>query len=128
MEDVHGREVRAPGTMEDVHGREVRAPGTMEDVHGREVRAPGTMDTAPMSLRLIASDIDGTLLRSDGTMSDRTVRALAAAEEAGVLVVLCTGRPPRWMKPIAEATGHHGIAVCANGALVYDLHTEEVVE
>ena len=81
-----------------------------------------------MTIRLIASDIDGTLLRSDGTMSARTVAALAAAEEAGVLVVLCTGRPPRWMKPIAEATGHHGIAVCANGALVYDLHTEEVVE
>lgn len=81
-----------------------------------------------MTVRLIASDIDGTLLRDDGTMSARTVDALAAAEDAGLLVVLCTGRPPRWMKPIAEATGHHGLAVCANGAIVYDLHTEEVVE
>ncbi len=77
---------------------------------------------------MIASDIDGTLLRDDGTMSDRTVAALAAAEDAGIVVVLCTGRPPRWMKPIAEATGHHGLAVCANGAIVYDLHTETVVE
>ena len=77
---------------------------------------------------MIASDIDGTLLRSDGTMSARTVQALQAAEEAGLTVVLCTGRPPRWMKPIAEATGHHGLAICANGALVYDLHTEQVVE
>src|SRR3954469_8113904 len=81
-----------------------------------------------VTVRLIASDIDGTLLRDDGSMSDRTVAALAAAEEAGMVVVLCTGRPPRWMKPIAEATGHHGLAVCANGALVYDLHTETVVE
>ena len=79
-------------------------------------------------MRLIASDIDGTLLRDDGTMSDRTVAALGAAEEAGLVVVLCTGRPPRWMKPIAEATGHHGLAVCSNGAIVYDLHTETVVE
>ena len=79
-------------------------------------------------MRLIASDIDGTLLRSDGSMSQRTVDALAAAEESGLLVVLCTGRPPRWMKPIAERTGHRGLAVCANGALVYDLHREEVVE
>jgi Cof subfamily protein (haloacid dehalogenase superfamily) len=78
--------------------------------------------------RLIASDIDGTLLRSDGQMSARTVAALADAEEAGLLVVLCTGRPPRWMKPIADATGHHGLAVCANGAIVYDLHTEQVIE
>jgi Cof subfamily protein (haloacid dehalogenase superfamily) len=77
---------------------------------------------------MIASDIDGTLLRSDGTMSERTVGALQAAEEAGLTVVLCTGRPPRWMKPIAEVTGHTGLAVCANGAIVYDLHTEQVVE
>ena len=81
-----------------------------------------------MTVRLIASDIDGTLLRSDGTMSRRTVDALAAAEEAGLLVVLCTGRPPRWMREISEMTGHHGLAVCANGALVYDLRTEQVVE
>src|SRR4051812_31799877 len=84
--------------------------------------------TATSMCRLIASDIDGTLLRDDGAMSDRTVAALTAAEDAGIVVVLCTGRPPRWMKPIAEATGHHGLAVCANGALVYDLHTEQVVE
>jgi hypothetical protein len=77
---------------------------------------------------LIASDLDGTLLRSDGAMSDRTVAAIAAAEDAGIAVVLCTGRPPRWMKPIAERTGHRGLAVCANGAIVYDLHTEQVVE
>jgi Cof subfamily protein (haloacid dehalogenase superfamily) len=81
-----------------------------------------------VTVRLIASDIDGTLLRSDGNMSARTVAALTAAEDAGLLVVLCTGRPPRWMRPIAEQTGHHGLAVCANGAIVYDLHTEQVVE
>ena len=81
-----------------------------------------------MIVRLIASDIDGTILRSDNTIAPRTVAALTAAEDAGVTVVLCSGRPPRWMKPIAEATGHHGLAVCANGALVYDLHTEQVVE
>ena len=37
-------------------------------------------------------------------------------------------RPPRWMGPVIEQTGHRGLAVCANGALVYDLHTETVVE
>ena len=77
---------------------------------------------------MIASDIDGTLLRTDGTMSARTVDALRTAEAAGIAVVLCTGRPPRWMRPIAEVTGHTGLAVCANGAIVYDLHTETVVE
>ncbi|MBK5305652.1 MAG: HAD family phosphatase [Frankiaceae bacterium] len=77
--------------------------------------------------RLVATDLDGTVVRSDGTISDRTRRGLAAVEEAGAVLVLVTGRPPRWMPPIVEATGHRGVAICANGALVYDLHTAQVV-
>lgn len=77
--------------------------------------------------RLVASDLDGTLVRSDLSVSDRTREVLARVEKAGSLFVMVTGRPPRWMAPVAEATGHRGLAVCANGALVYDLHTERVV-
>ena len=44
------------------------------------------------------------------------------------MVALVTGRPPRWLHPVAEATGHPGVAVCANGALLYDLHTERIVD
>ena len=77
--------------------------------------------------RLVATDLDGTIVRSDGTISDRTREAIARVEQAGVPFVMVTGRPPRWMAPIADATGHRGLAVCANGALVYDLHTERVV-
>jgi len=76
---------------------------------------------------LIGCDLDGTLVRSDGSISARSVAAVARAEEAGVPFVIVTGRPPRWLPPVADALGHHGLAVCANGALVYDLHTEEVV-
>lgn len=81
-----------------------------------------------MTPRLIATDLDGTLLRSDGSVAARTVRALRAAEAAGVIVVVATGRPPRWMHPVAEALGHTGLAVCANGAVVVDLHSEQIVE
>jgi Cof subfamily protein (haloacid dehalogenase superfamily) len=80
-----------------------------------------------VTARLLATDLDGTIVRSDGTISARTARALRAAEDAGLLVVLVTGRPPRWMGEVAEATGHTGVAVCANGALLYDLHTGTVV-
>ena len=66
-------------------------------------------------------------MRSDGSISDRTRAALAAAESGGAVVVLVTGRPPRWMSGIADATGHRGLAICANGAVVYDLHTGSVV-
>ncbi len=77
--------------------------------------------------RVVASDIDGTLIRADGSLSDRTRRALHAAEDAGALVVFVTGRPPRWMQPVVEATGASGLAICANGALVYDLGRGEIV-
>ncbi|HUR12961.1 MAG TPA: Cof-type HAD-IIB family hydrolase [Mycobacteriales bacterium] len=77
--------------------------------------------------RVVASDLDGTVVRSDGTFSDRTRAAMAAVEAAGASFVMVTGRPVRWMHQVAEQTGHRGLAVCANGALLYDLHTEEVV-
>jgi len=79
------------------------------------------------AVRLFASDLDGTLLRSDGTVSAATRDALAAAEAAGLTVVFVTGRPPRWVHEVAEATGHTGIAILANGAIRYDLHTEAVL-
>ncbi|WP_067485587.1 HAD family hydrolase [Actinomadura hibisca] len=77
--------------------------------------------------RLIATDLDGTIVRTDGTISDRTVAALARVERAGAMLVMVTGRPPRWMHEIAAAVDHHGVAICANGAVLYDLHTETVL-
>ncbi|HVV76069.1 MAG TPA: HAD family hydrolase [Mycobacteriales bacterium] len=80
-----------------------------------------------MTFRVVATDLDGTVVRSDGTISSRTRDALTAARHAGALVVVATGRPPRWLTGIADATGHSGIAICANGALTYDLASEQVV-
>jgi Cof subfamily protein (haloacid dehalogenase superfamily) len=78
--------------------------------------------------RMVATDLDGTIVRSDGTISTRTVRALMAAEQAGATIVLATGRPPRWITTIAEQTDHHGIVICSNGAIVYDLEAEQILE
>jgi Cof subfamily protein (haloacid dehalogenase superfamily) len=77
--------------------------------------------------RLVATDLDGTTVRSDYTVSERTVRAFARVERAGAMLVMVTGRPPRWIHPVADAVGHRGVAICANGALVYDLHDEQVI-
>ena len=76
---------------------------------------------------LVATDLDGTIVRSDGTVSEQTVAAMRAVEAAGVPFVMVTGRPVRWMADIADKTGHRGLAICANGAIAYDLHTETVV-
>ena len=78
--------------------------------------------------KIVATDLDGTIVRSDGTISDRTRDALRLAQDSGAAVIFVTGRPPRWMAPIAEATGHTGLAVCANGAILYDLGEERIVD
>ena len=82
----------------------------------------------PVPPRLVATDLDGTIVRSDGTVSARTVAALARVEQAGSLLVFVTGRPPRLMGPIAAAFGRRGQAICSNGALIHDLRTGAVVE
>ena len=81
---------------------------------------------ADHAVRLVASDLDGTLLGPDATVSDRTRAALARVRQAGIVVVLVTGRPPRAVREIATRAGLGGLAICANGALVYDLDADEV--
>ena len=76
---------------------------------------------------LVASDLDGTLLRVDNTASPRSRAALDRVVGAGAMLVLVTGRPARWMAGVAQATGHHGVALVSNGAGVYDLAAEELI-
>lgn len=77
--------------------------------------------------RLVATDLDGTLLRSDGTLSPRTVGALAAITAAGADVVLVTGRPIRWLHHVYDQLDAPLPTICANGAVVYDPHTDTVL-
>ena len=77
-------------------------------------------------LKLVATDLDGTLLHTDGTVTARTRAALTAVEDLGVTVVFVTGRPIRWMEDLWEHVGGHGLAVCSNGGIVYDVHARAV--
>jgi Cof subfamily protein (haloacid dehalogenase superfamily) len=80
------------------------------------------------AIRLVATDLDGTLLRDDHTVSLRTQRALKAVQEAGAIIVLVTGRPPRFVPPLAAKLGLTGAAICCNGAILYDLASGELLE
>jgi len=77
---------------------------------------------------LAAIDFDGTLLRTDGTISARTADTIRRVGDAGIRVMVVTGRPPRWLGPIAELLGNRGTAIAANGALVVDLQSWEVLD
>jgi Cof subfamily protein (haloacid dehalogenase superfamily) len=74
-----------------------------------------------VTVRLVATDLDGTLVHSDGTVTARTRAALVAAEEAGVEVVFVTGRPLRWAEEVFSYVGGHGLAIVSNGAIVWDV-------
>ena len=76
---------------------------------------------------LIACDVDGTLIDDEERISPRTRSAVRAAVAAGAEFVLATGRPPRWVHPVVEALGFAPLAVCANGAVIYDSATDRVL-
>ncbi|GLW17078.1 hydrolase [Streptomyces sp. NBRC 13847] len=74
---------------------------------------------APLPYKLIATDLDGTLLRSDETVSERTRQALAAATAAGAAHIVVTGRAVPWTRHILDALEYKGLAVCGQGGQVY---------
>lgn len=76
---------------------------------------------------LIATDVDGTLLDDDERVTPRTRQAVQAAVASGVQFVLATGRPPRWVPPVVEALGFAPMAVCANGAVIYDPDQDRII-
>jgi Cof subfamily protein (haloacid dehalogenase superfamily) len=77
--------------------------------------------------RLVASDLDGTLLSSRGEVTPRTRAALEACWDAGIPVVGVTGRGPRLLDSVRTALGGRGIAVLAQGGFVVDLERDEVL-
>ncbi|MGS2589042.1 HAD family hydrolase [Streptomyces hebeiensis] len=81
---------------------------------------PAAAPPAPsFPYRLVATDLDGTLLRDDHTVSARTRDALAAATAAGAVHIVVTGRGVLWTRHILDDLGYGGIAVCGQGAQVY---------
>ncbi len=84
-------------------------------------------DLGPWRPRLVATDLDGTLLTSSGTVSDRTRAVMDASWAAGVPVVGVTGRGPRLLDSVRTTLGGRGIAVLAQGGFVVDLDSDEVL-
>lgn len=93
------------------------------------VQSVGIRDLPQTPIRLVATDLDGTLLRSDGSVSDRTRVLLASLPERGLTFVMVTARPPRDLRRIAAAIGvAAGVAICCNGAVMYDIAANTILD
>ncbi|GHH19962.1 HAD family hydrolase [Streptomyces lanatus] len=81
----------------------------------------------PIAYSLIATDLDGTLLRGDDTLSDRTLDALARVAAAGAQHLVVTGRPAPRVRPLLDDLGSTGLAVCGQGAQLYDAGADRLL-
>ena len=90
--------------------------------------APPVTDSTTGVFRLVATDLDGTLLRRDETISQRTRQALRRVQETGAVVVLVSGRPARTLRLVAQHVGVTGLAICGNGSVIYDLEHDAIVQ
>ncbi|CAM3939089.1 HAD family hydrolase [Nocardia ninae] len=77
--------------------------------------------------KMVATDVDGTLIDHDERVTARTKAAVDALIGDGVPFVLATGRPPRWIDPVVDGLGYAPLCVCGNGAVIYDSATDRVL-
>ena len=83
-----------------------------------------------MAIKIILLDIDGTLTNSKKEITAKTKETLLKAQEQGIRLALCSGRPEQGMYQWAEMlemTTHNGIIVCYNGGKVVNCETKKVL-
>ena len=78
--------------------------------------------------KLVATDLDGTFLSPDGTVSEANRSGVLAAQSAGAYVVFVTGRPVRWLDVVQDLPGSHPTVIASNGAVLYDLGAGELLD
>lgn len=77
--------------------------------------------------KIVAVDLDGTLLNSYGIVSDRTKEILKKTIESGVEIIIASGRPIDSIKAIAKEIGSKKYFIAGNGAVIYDIEKEEII-
>lgn len=77
--------------------------------------------------KLIAIDLDGTLLNSYGQISEKNRNSLQKAQKEGIEIVLASGRSTNSVKNLANDIGNNKYIICGNGSLIYNLQKEEII-
>lgn len=78
-------------------------------------------------LRLVATDLDGTLLDSHKQVSPRSRAAIARLAERHIPLIVATGRPLRWLPPVWQQLPVSPLCICMNGALIYDAFRHKIL-
>lgn len=77
--------------------------------------------------KLVAIDLDGTLLNSYGEISEHNKKAIQKSMEKGTQIVIASGRPIQSVKSFSNDSGANNYAICGNGSVLYDLKNEKVL-
>jgi len=80
-----------------------------------------------LPIRLVAIDLDGTLLNDAKQVSDQTVAALCGLSERGVKVVIASARPPRSVRQIYRTLKLDTLQINYNGAMIWDEPAQQTV-
>ena len=91
------------------------------------VRPPGPPVEGKTDIRMVAIDLDGTLLNDSKQVSEQTIKAMCCLPERGVRVVIASARPPRSVKHIYKTLGLDTLQINYNGALIWDEVNEKAV-
>ena len=77
--------------------------------------------------KLLAIDLDGTLLNSYGTISNKNKQAIKKAKEKGIEVVIASGRHITSVKSFAKEINAEDYSICGNGAILYDMKNDKIL-
>ena len=77
--------------------------------------------------KLVAIDLDGTMLDSYGMVTEETKKTIKKVEEQGVSVIIASGRPIDSIKSIANEIDSKKYFISGNGAIIYDMEKEEII-
>ena len=77
--------------------------------------------------KLIAVDLDGTLLNKYGMVTEKTKQTIRKVIEQGTDVVIASGRPIDSIKTIAQEIGSKKYFIAGNGSLIYDIKKDEII-
>jgi Cof subfamily protein (haloacid dehalogenase superfamily) len=83
------------------------------------------------NFKMIALDLDDTVLMSDLSISKRTRNVVKKALQAGIIVVIATGRVPGALKDYVKVLGinkQEGYLICGNGTIIMDSRTEKIID